>query len=165
MHPRWRSLPLRLMDAYWRTPCQLRQSLQQAFQHPSTERPSLSLGLVSFLLPYLLPSHLLAVFAPTSDLPFIVAISRKRRESLKRARLSPRRPIANFVTVIILTDGSTLDAFNYLYTDKHWIRYNVRLLSIIPCILYSIYNIFFRKKNFIFNLEILKSLKFNYQNI
>lgn len=34
--------------------------------------------------PYLFPSHLLAVFAPTSDLPFIVAISRKRRESLKR---------------------------------------------------------------------------------
>lgn len=46
--------------------------------------PSISLC-VSFPSPYLLPSHLLAVFTPTSDLPFIVAISRKRRESLKRA--------------------------------------------------------------------------------
>lgn len=102
--------------------------------------------------PYLFPSHLLAVFAPTSDLPFIVAISRKRRESLKHGRLSPRCRIANFVTVIILTDESTLDTFNYFYTDKHWIGYNVHLLSIIPkgqlylCIFYSVYNICFEKK-------------------
>lgn len=56
------------------------------------ESPSLSLSRFAsrFLpSPYLLPSHLLAVFAPTSDLPFIVAISRKRRGSLKRGSTYP----------------------------------------------------------------------------
>jgi len=84
--------------------------------------PSLSLSLSLFASrflpsPYLLSSHLLAVFAPTSDLPFIVAISRKCRESLKRCPTFSLMcyAIANFVAVIILTDENTLNVFNSLY--------------------------------------------------
>lgn len=85
--------------------------------------------------PYLFPSHLLAVFAPTFDLPFIAAISRKRRENFKHGRLSPRRPIANFVTVIIPTDGNTLDTFHYLYANKE--------IPVTMCTCFINYTVFF----------------------